>query len=237
MTCLTVSHSWAFENGGWGDRSRVKLVEVEGGSNEPEQYPSPDDDENGSISQLVEPEQEALFSHVQLHCLLCEGHGFPVIMLGLIGQSICDPIFLLLLPRLPPHPSPEPDLDPIWRCYGRWWHRWWCVVAAVAGGGDCVVAAAFAFDGYNCGWLKVAAWDGWGDVSRGSGERFRNGDSSGVHGFESCGAEIGWMGFSHPSYLLRDGPTKGLLIGWEKGSFWVFKLILFDQNNDLAITE
>ncbi|KAL8168031.1 hypothetical protein V2J09_009530 [Rumex salicifolius] len=94
--------SRAFEQAFRGERRRIKLVKVESRAHKPEDNPSSNDDVNGGISKLVEPEQSAFLPHIQFQSLLTEAHLFP-----LLGRScfLLFPghlLFLLLLLSPPP---------------------------------------------------------------------------------------------------------------------------------------
>lgn len=182
----SVSQSWALQQGSWRQRSRVKLVEVEGRTHEPEQNPTSNHYIDGSIGQLVKPKQDALLPHVQLYSLLWHSHGIPVLFLHLLGLPGGDRRIFFLL-SWPPPPSPEQDL--LWRRRGRWhWRR--RVSAAVAGGDVAVTAAAaaFAFDAGKCerSEMAVVVLGSCGNLRGGGGEWFREGHGcgGGVHGFE-----------------------------------------------------
>lgn len=63
-----------FEHGGGGERSGIKLVEAERGTHEPKKNPCTDNDKDRGIGEFIEPEEQALLSHVEFNCFLSNGH-------------------------------------------------------------------------------------------------------------------------------------------------------------------
>ena len=57
----------------------VELEEAEGGVHETEEDPCANDDEDGKVSELVEPEEEALLTYIKLQCLLLPVLWTPIL--------------------------------------------------------------------------------------------------------------------------------------------------------------
>lgn len=158
--------SRTLEDGSRRERSWVQLVKVKRRPYEPEEYPSSNHNEDGSISKLVYPIQQTLVPQVKLQGLLPQAHFLP--LLGNSSFSLDEPFttalalsLLSLLLRL----SSWPLLEPYSHRVCRRWHT-----IAVSGVGASTAAtiattATGVVDWTDC---EMSWPGGWEDIVTGS---------------------------------------------------------------------
>lgn len=152
-------------------RRAIQLIKVESRTNKPEQDPCPNDNVDGGISKLINPEQQTLFSHIQFYSFLSDGHGVPVFgswnLFWLFGQSVGVAAFLQSS-SFPSWSPIEPNLDSI--CWRPGWRP--CFNSGVVAAGD-VSTVVGAFYGVENEWYApVKLSSPWGEMCREDSTRF-----------------------------------------------------------------